>query len=115
MKLASHLRMSLQECKEQTSSIEFLEWTVYLEKLELEQVTKTHHYLAQIAMEVRRSINPKASLSLDQFLLKFTFTTNGSDLTSMTPEEIEQYKKEATARSKMYWSALTGCNIPIDY
>lgn len=115
MKLASHLHMSLYKCKEQTSSLEFHEWLVYLDKVELDTVTQDQHYLAQIAMEIRRSINPKASLSLDQFKLKFNRASNGDDLESMTDEEIEEHKKLAAARSKMYWSALAGISIPIDY
>lgn len=115
MKLASRLHMSKQECMEQTSGLDFHEWLIYLDKIELEEVTKDQHYLAQIALEIRRSINPKQSLSLDTFILKFDRASNGTDLESMTDEEIENHKKLAAARSKMYWSALTGTTIPIDY
>lgn len=107
MKLASHLGMSLQRCKRETSSLEFVTWLVWLEEQELTQFSKPDHYLAQIAMEVRRTINPKKALSLKNFLIRFT-RTKERKVSTMTEEEYLEAKKKAGQRAAAWWKAALG-------
>ena len=70
--LASHLGMSLQRCKRETSSTEFLDWIRYLEKKrieDLECMSKQDYYLAQIAAQIHRTYSKKAKTIFD-FILK---------------------------------------------
>lgn len=107
MKLASHLGMSLKRCKRETSSIEFVMWLVWLEEQELTQFSKQDHYLAQIAMEIRRTITPKKQLSLKNFFIRFT-RTKERKVKTMTEEEYLQAKKEAGAKAAVWWKAALG-------
>lgn len=98
MDLASHLGISLARCKLETTSREFVQWKIYLEKKENE-VTRDQHYLAQIALEVRRTLVKKpSSLRLKNFLLKFT---RGKGKQKMT-------KKQAAMIAKSKWFGILG-------
>jgi hypothetical protein len=110
MRLASHLGLSLQRCKHETTSMEFVVWNAYLNREaeeEIKRTSKTEYYLAQIAMEVRKTLTPKAKLSLSKFLLHFKLDKK-VDLSALSEEEYEEAKKAAAERAKFSWRALLG-------
>jgi hypothetical protein len=90
--------MPLQELQMKTTSTEFLEWLVYLEK-DLNAFHREDCYLAQIAAEVRRgnTKTPKRVKDKD-FILKFKMKR------SPTKENIKKFCEEA----KMFWYGLLG-------
>jgi hypothetical protein len=84
--------MSKQRCQRETTSSEFVEWNRFLKK----QAVKTEpifFYLARIAMEIRRSQQPKKRWKLKDFLLPFTLRS----------KQVEAYDMDA---SKSYWGAF---------
>jgi hypothetical protein len=87
--------------------MEFLVWINKEAEEELKRHSKQEYYLAQIAMEVRRTINPKVSQRLQKFLLKFGIEKK-IDVEAMTDEEYEEAKRIATANAKLYWKTLVG-------
>lgn len=75
MRLASHLRMSLQRCQEETSSTEFLDWLEYLRQ-DINVHRREDYYLANIAKEIRRTITKdRQNIKLEPFLLEFETKT----------------------------------------
>lgn len=94
-KVASHLKMTLQRCQQETTSTEFLEWLVYLEIEEANNIE--YHYLAQIACEIRRLFSKKPnSIKIKDFILKFITKKDKPKIT----------KEEATKRDQAYWFKL---------
>jgi hypothetical protein len=75
------------------TSSEFVMWAVYLED-QWQEVTKEDYYLAQIALEVRRTKakNP-AALKLKHMLIQFASKTKKST-------------QETLQASKNYWMGL---------
>lgn len=60
----------MQVLKRQTTSKEFSNWKYYLQNLPNE-FEPLHYYLAQIAMFVVKTQNPKKKVALEDFILKF--------------------------------------------
>lgn len=83
----------------ETSSCEFVEWMVYLQELD-NRKEPIHYYLAQIALEVRRTLTPKKRWKIQDFLLSFKKPTRKKE--PVTAAEKELYLQ----RSKMFWKAL---------
>lgn len=105
--LASHLRMTVSDLQDRIEYSEFLEWIQYL-RIERNSLAKIDHYLAQIAMEVRRSyVKDPNRVKLSSFLMKFS-----------TPEEAEVVdsakdpRSVKTAVSKAAWFGALGMQIP---
>ncbi len=93
--------MSLQRCKKETSSTEFIDWIWYLEKKredDLECVSKQDFYLAQIAAQVHRMCSKKAK-RISDFLLK-----HKKKKKMIKPKT----KKEALGNMKRRWFAAVG-------
>jgi len=100
--LASHLHLSVDRCKQETSSSQFIDWMVFLE-LERNFTTKQDVYLAQIAQEVQRSyVAEPNKVKLKSFIRKFkTMFENENDLTE---EEVDS----RTEASKSFWLKALG-------
>lgn len=98
-RLAYHLRQPLQKVQRATTSREFEEWIEFLDWQMAHDLEPIHYYLAQVAMEVRRTINPKKKYKLTDFLLKF------GSVKKPEPKTAEQ-KKAWIEKSKAVWSAL---------
>lgn len=76
---------------------EFLEWLAYFET-EWEQREKTDYYMAQVALEIRRSkMEDPNKIQLSDMLLKFEKPETGY---------------ERMMRSKRTWADLLGIEIP---
>jgi len=90
--------MSVQRCKKETTSMDFVMWMEYLEQ-EANAFHREDYYMAQIAAEVFRgnAKNPK-KVRLRQFLLKFEREKKAAALT----------KEERLLRSKQAWCASVG-------
>lgn len=103
MILADELGMSLARCQKEISSREFLLWRAYRQWKLSNEFKKEHHYLAQIAAEVRRS-NPKVknprSIKDKDFLLKFEPKKSGK----VVPKD----PKLQLSMSKGFWFGLAG-------
>ena len=98
-RLASHLGKTLQEVQDGTTSSEFAEWVQFLEE-EMNVLTRTDYYLAQIAAEVRRVVvrNPK-SVKIEDMILKFQIRGEGKE--RVPPEEVLR-------KSKAFWLGSLG-------
>ncbi len=97
MKLASHLKMSVQRCKRETTSTEFVDWRVYLQQ-EINGFHREDYFFAQIACEIRRVLaKHKKRIKPEHFLIKFD--TKGEEATP-------QSKKHASMKSKAFWFSL---------
>lgn len=69
-RVASHLKVPVQELLERITFSEFLDWLQYLEWAERRD-TKSDYYLAQIAAEVRRGyVKSPRQVKVKDFLLK---------------------------------------------
>ena len=81
---------------------------VYLDELETGPPTRTEHYLAQIALEVQRTINPKSGkkLKLKQFLFNFVYPNR--DASAPIAETDEQRKNRISSIGKLAWMAVVG-------
>lgn len=67
------MHLPLQEVQEKTTSTEFLEWREYFE-IKQQTVKPDYYYLAQIALEIRRSwikATSRKNLKLADFFFKF--------------------------------------------
>ena len=63
--------MSLQRCMQETSSTDFIQWMSYLEK-DTNAFHREDYYLAQIALEVRRSyVKSPAKVKMKDMILEF--------------------------------------------
>ncbi len=89
-RLAARLGTTVGELQSRISSSEFTEWQIFFQK-ELEVDKREHYYLAQIALEVKRSYakNP-GSLHLKGSLIKFT-VPGGKTVTAPTMEESKKH------------------------
>ena len=92
--------MSLQRCKRETTSTEFVAWREYFAR-DLETPTRMEYYMAQLTATVARTFakNPQ-KIKAKQFLLEFT--TNGKGDKPPTEDEIEQ----RIAQSEASWAAI---------
>lgn len=108
-KLADRLHMSLQRCKAETTSREFVRWLVYLDEA-TNHFKPEHYYWAQIAREVALVLATKderAKISLEQFILKFTANQDADGESEVEPEQPSRAKIEAAVeRSKSTWAAI---------
>jgi len=92
--------MSLQRCKRETTSTEFLKWQTYFEQ-DLNTHKREDYYLAQIAAEIRRVMRKSpSSIKLEHFLLKFQGEVNKNK--PLTDKDI----KRRTEWSKTRWMTL---------
>jgi len=98
MEIAARQGKSLTEAKRTNSSTEFLLWREFFSR-QLERKTADHYYLAQVALEVRRSwVKNPASLRLSEFLLH-----------AASPEEQKAREispEERARRSEEYWKFM---------
>jgi hypothetical protein len=101
-RVASHLKIPVQELKERITFSEFEEWCQYLD-IENTVHSKLDWYLAQIAAEVRRTISkdPK-QIKASDLLLKFERKEATSSIPTAT-------KKDGWKVSKAAW--MTGLGI----
>lgn len=109
-KLASHLHLTVQELQEKTTSTEFLEWRFYLREA-LNEFHREDYYLAQIALEIRRSW-ASTNRKLSDFLI--TFSTEEKKAVASSPqkrEKTEEEKKAYLARSKAAWLGALGIKL----
>lgn len=97
--------MSVQRCKNETTSTEFVNWQVIREK-RINGFHREDYFWANIAkILTQANVKDSKSITLDQFLLKFT--TSKPD-----PKELTEVEKEAKIkRSKAFWSAALGVGI----
>jgi hypothetical protein len=102
MELASHLGLSLQRCKQETSSTDFVNWQAYLMK-KMNEPSRSDYYLMRVAQEIRRAFAAKNTIvSIKDFFVKFTFEKK-------KPEAIEEIEPgERVTRSKGFWMGLVG-------
>lgn len=100
LRLASHLGMSLDRVKMETSVSQFVLWMQYLD-WEINAFDKTCYYLAQIAAEVRRPNMPKGkTIKLEDFIIKFSGKKSAEK-----PLEDEQTRVN---KVKQFFFGLTG-------
>jgi hypothetical protein len=90
--------MSVAQCQRETSSYDFLAWMEYLQEQD-ERRKKEEYYLAQIAVEIRRTRakNPK-SIKLEHGLLQFKSAKKSKQMTV----------EERTRISKTAWCGIVG-------
>lgn len=93
--------MSVQRCKRETTSTEFVKWRVKLNR-DTNKFDPLHHYFAQLTKEVRlanQGLKPaQRRKKTEDFLLKFELR-GGEKPKPLT-------KQEATERSRSFWFAL---------
>lgn len=100
LRLASHLGMSLDEVKMKTSASQFILWMEYLD-WEVNSFDKTCYYLAQLAVEVRRSYAGRGAIvKLEDFILRFK-TKRSSDAEETDPQT-------KANKMKQFFFGLTG-------
>jgi len=89
-RVAARIGGTVGEVKQRISSSEFTDWQVFFQK-ELEVDKREHYYLAQIAMEIKRSYakNPNA-VHLAGSLIKFT-VPGGKTAKPPTMEESKKH------------------------
>ena len=88
---------------QETTSSQFVEWMEYLDQ-QMKTHQKMDYYLAQIAMEVRRTImKHPGRTKIKEFLLKFT-----SQGVSPSPPKTEDELEQRMNKSKSFWRALIG-------
>jgi len=106
--------MALDECKLKHTYSQLTRWIDYLIQEELEELNrreKFEFYHAQTAAELRRIAaiitggNPR-KVEDETFLIKWKNAANQEPEREMTKEEI-------TERSKMFWFATIGADIPV--
>lgn len=96
LKLASRLGRTVAELKEQIAYSEFVEWILFSD-WERAQNTKEHHYLAQVAAEIRRSMVSKPNeVKMEDFLLIY---------------ETELEREQRSSKSKAIWAAHLGVKL----
>ena len=99
--LAVTLGLSLQRCKRETTSTEFVKWQEYFRR-DLNIARREDYYWAQCAAEMRRTI-AKSPLAVrtDSFLIKF----ETKDLKKKRPPTQEEIDKHM-ALSKAKWACI---------
>lgn len=112
MRLASHIHQPLTLTKHTTSSTQFIRWMIYLDDEEVKPPTRVEQYLARIALEIQRTINPKKSknLKIKDFLLSFVFKSKND--ARPTGEMSHEAKKRALAMNKAMWGMAVGVMPP---
>ncbi len=96
MRIASHLKMSVQRAQYEITSSEFLDWIAYLDD-EPNRPTTTHYYLAQIAARITGLFaKDPNSMKIKDFILKFA------------EKEKEITREEAALISKSKWLVGVG-------
>lgn len=98
--------MSVQKCKRETTSSEFIKWIVYLDMMEekkLTTITPDQYYLAQIAQVIAQTVSSKKTIRLKQFLIPFA-------LKKKEKRDKKLSAKEKLKRIKASWFAAVGLN-----
>ncbi len=124
--LAKTLGISLQRCKWETSSTEFVLWKVFLER-HVNDFHREDYFLAQIAYWLVR-VNTKdgKGLPFEKFLVKFEESKakgkpvlhikDDEDQEDILPEEIPMLDTEAARErmeiSKSVWGAFAAMSAP---
>lgn len=93
LELSLEMGIPLQLLRRQMSSTDFLKYQRFLTERQ-NRKKPIHWYLAQIALEVRRSAHPKTKTKLDDYILSFGKT-----------EEKPASKESIVQRSKNFWFA----------
>lgn len=102
LRLASHLKMSLDDVKRKTSSFQFALWMEYLE-WEINAFDKQCWYLAQIAAEVHRPYAPKGRrIDVKDFIP--TFSRKQIEPKVETPVAVQMKAN----KDKQFFFGLTG-------
>jgi len=93
--VASHLSLPVNELKERITYSEFVDWITFL-KREEGQAKRQDYYMAQIAMEVRRSYvkNPK-TVKLKDFIF----------------ETETKAEPKSPSKSKSIWAAVLNVKV----
>lgn len=98
-RLANQLGLPVQWCQRATTSREFVEWQDF-ETIDMNTPSRVDYYLAQIAMEIRRTVAKKPELlKLSDFILKFE--ESKAKVAKGDPEQRLQVSKAA-------WAAMAG-------
>lgn len=97
--------MPLQELQNATTSNEFLEWQAFWE-LSLNDHETLHRYLAQIALEIRRSYTKKSNKTLKDFLITYKEPAPRTKK-AKKPITLSERKKHIN-KSKAAWFAAVG-------
>lgn len=98
--------MPLRLCKKWTTSREFVEWIEWLDQEE-KRITVNQNYMAQIALEVRRSwIKDKRTLKIKDFILPFQ--KEGQKKKKKREKMNELSVEERIKKSKSFWFGLCG-------
>ena len=99
--MASHLKMSLDRVKMETSASQLILWMEYL-KYDVNAFDKYCQYMAQIAMEVRGLTSKGKRLALKDFLIPFKFKEK-EEVAKVTMDD-----KLKLMRIKQFFFGLTG-------
>lgn len=98
MKLSSHLHLSLERCKSETTFFEFLKWLEFFteeEREKYQRIEKQDFYLAQIAAVVVASNAKDAKgIKISDFYIK---------LKDKKIEKKKLTKEERAKRAKAFW------------
>lgn len=95
--MASHLGMSLDRVKAETSVSQFVLWMKYLD-WEINAFDKECYYLAQIASEVRRSyVKDPRTVKIKDFVMEFE-----------SQEERNAKRSTHMDRAKKFFFGITG-------
>lgn len=106
--MASHLGMSIRECRQKHTYREYNVWMTYLDS-EWNKPNRSDYYLMQIALEIRRFMvgfsKGGKDPDMNDLVLPFTAQKNEHESEKeITPEEI----KNRAEISKATWFARTG-------
>lgn len=104
----------MQECQQDTTSFEFVEWMLFYEREEWEVHQKTDYMLAQVCAEIRRfsCMFGGQPLPVEKFLPKFTREAPATPLpTNLTPEQDKELRAKAAATAKAMWSGIIGADL----
>lgn len=103
LRLASHLGMSLDRVKMETSASQYVLWMEYLD-WEINAFDKTCYYLAMIAAETRRpNVKKGVIVKVEDFIIKFV-----SKKREMKKEETPMDVQMKANTMKHFFFGLTG-------
>jgi len=96
-RLASHLKMSVGRCQEETTSSQFVMWMEYLNQ-DVNAFHRENYYWAQIAWIIARVFGGDKNSKVENYILEFK---NDGKKKKLTAEQ--EIKK-----SKSFWQSLVG-------
>jgi len=96
--LASHLHLPVQQCKQQTTSKEFVRWKIYLDKC-TSRTTKEDWLFANVVATIQAS-NGKRGVKLKDCLLEFE--------SSLPVNKPKMSLEQACFNSKSKWLGSVG-------